>query len=130
MSADTQLQDAYQEWRRLAEAEGEAIRTSNWTAVHDCQAALQQLQPRIIRCTDEAQQEWTRLGADRSSKEKDLRSVVSGLIELEWRNNALLNVLNQAAKAEMGELEQAGQNLRRVQRSYAPARPAAWTSFS
>jgi hypothetical protein len=55
---------------------------------------------------------------------------VTGLIELEWRNNALLNVLYQAAKAEMGELEQAGQNLRRVQRSYAPARAAVWTSFS
>ena len=130
MSADTQLQDAYQEWRRVAEAEGEAIRNNNWPLVHDCQAALQQLQPRIIRCTEEAQHEWTQLGLDRTTKEKDLRSVVTGLIELEWRNNALLNVLHQTAKSEMGELEQAGQNLRRVQRSYAPARPAVWSSFS
>ncbi len=130
MNADTQLQDAYQEWRRVAEAEGEAIRTSNWSLVHDCQTALQRLQPRIIRCTEEAQQEWTRLGVDRSTKEKDLRSVVTGLIELEWRNNAMLNVLYQTAKSEMNELEQAGKNLRRVQRSYAPARPAVWTSFS
>jgi hypothetical protein len=130
MSADAQLQDAYQEWRRVAEAEGEAIRTNNWGRIHDCQSALQQLQPRIIRCTAEAQQEWHRLGVDRSAKEKDLRSTITGLIELEWRNNALLNVLSQSARAELQELDKAGQNLRRVQRSYAPARPAAWTSFS
>jgi hypothetical protein len=130
MSADAQLQDAYQEWRRLAEAEGEAIRASNWTVLHDCQSALQRLQPRIIRWTEEAQQEWQRLGADRSSKEQDLRTVISGLIEIEWRNNALLNVLYQAAKAESSELDQAGHNLRRVQRSYTQSPPAAWTSFS
>jgi hypothetical protein len=130
MSADAQLQDAYQEWRRLAEAEGDAIRTSNWHLVHNCQNALQQLKPRIIRCTDAAQHEWTRLGVDRAAKEEDLRRIVTGLIELEWRNNAMLSILYQTAKVEMGELERAGHNLRRVQRSYAPARPAVWTSFS
>ena len=130
MSADAQLQDAYQEWRRLAEAEGEAIRASNWTVLHDCQNALQQLQPRIIRWTEEAQHEWQRTGVDRSRKEQDLRTVIAGLIEIEWRNNALLNVLYQTAQAESCELDQASHNLRRVQRSYTQTRPAAWTSFS
>ncbi len=131
MSADAQLQDAYQEWRRLAEAEGEAIRTSNWGVLSDCQRALQQLQPRIIRWTEEAHQEWNRQGLDRSSKEQELRTVIAGLIEIEWRNNALLNVLYQSAKSEQAELDQAGHNLRRVQRSYAPpSQAAAWNSFS
>jgi hypothetical protein len=130
MNADAQLRDAYAEWRRLAETEGEAIRARDWQLLLDCQHALQQLQPRIIRYTDDAQHEWTRLGVDRSDREQGLRLVISELIELEWRNDALLNVVAQTARAEMNELEQASQNLRRVQRSYAPARPAAWTSFS
>lgn len=130
MSADAQLRDAYAEWRRLAEAEGEAIHARNWPQLLDCQNALQQLQPRIIRFTEAAQQEWTRLGVNRADREQDFRTVVSELIELEWRNNALLNVVTQAARVEINELEQAGQNLRRVQRSYAPNRPPAWTSFS
>ncbi len=131
MSADAQLQNAYQEWRRLAEAEGEAIRASNWSGLHDCQTALQQLQPRIIRWTGEAHQEWNRLGLDHASKQQELRTVIAGLIEIEWRNNALLNVLYQSTKAEQAELDQAGQNLRRMHRSYAqPCQPAAWNSFS
>jgi hypothetical protein len=49
MSADRDLQNSYREWRRLAEAEGEAIRAGNWMLVFDCQNVLRQLQPRIVR---------------------------------------------------------------------------------
>ena len=130
MSADSDLQSAYQEWHRLAEAEGEAIRSGDWLRVSDCQDALQQLQPRIIRAADLARQEWNHAGADPVEKENRVRATVRSLIELEWRNQALLDVHRRDAQEEMNRLEEAGRTLSRVRRIYAPVRPAAWTSFS
>jgi hypothetical protein len=130
MSAVHKLQDAYTEWRRLAETEGEAIRTRNWPLVADCQKALQQLQPQISHYLQDAQQEGTRLGLDCAAKEKSLRAVVAELIEIEQRSNTRLEVMRRDAQARLGQLEQAGRTLRQVQRSYAPAHPTAWTSLS
>jgi len=56
MSAGHELQNAYQEWRRIAEAEGEAMRQRNWPAVAECQNALEKLQPRIVQITNDTRQ--------------------------------------------------------------------------
>jgi hypothetical protein len=130
MSAENQLQDAYREWRRLAETEGDAIRNRNWPLVSDCQNALEQLQPQIVRFTQQAQEEWTRLGADRAGQEKSFRAMVAELIEIESRNKELLDQVRHEAQSRFGQLSQASHTLRQVQRSYAPAQPTAWTSFS
>jgi hypothetical protein len=132
MSAEQQLHEAYKEWRRLSETEGEAIRTRNWLLVADCQKALQQLQPLIFRHTGAAQEEWTRLGLDRAARENQLRTLVTELIEIESRNRELLQRMQQEAQAQVGQLERASHTLRQVQRFYAPpaSQPAAWTSFS
>jgi DNA anti-recombination protein RmuC len=130
MSADQQLQAAYAEWRRLAEAEGDAIRARNWNLATDCQNALRQLQPVIIRSSQEAQVDWARLGEDRDAKENHLRAVISELISIESRNNSLLNGMHDDAQARLNELKQAGHMLRRVHRLYGPPLTAAWNSFS
>jgi hypothetical protein len=130
MSAEHELNQAYREWRRLAETEGEAIRAGNWVLVADCQKALQQLQPRIQLHTREAQNEWTRLGLDRTAKDEHFRAMISELIQIESRNHELLRNMEQIARAQIGQLEQAGRMLRRVQQFYAPSRPAGWTSYS
>lgn len=130
MSADSDLQNAYHDWQRLAEAEGDAIRAGNWTRVSDSQSALEQLQPRISRCTELVREEWARLGLDRAEKEGAMRNIVKPLIELQRRNQALLDVHRRDAREKMGQLEEVGRTLLRIKRTYAPARPAAWTSFS
>ena len=130
MSADTRLHNGCKEWRRLAEAEGEAIRARDWGFVADCQKALQQLQPQIHRHLQDARQEWARSGSDAACKEESFRAAIAELIEIERRNGALLDVVRRAARAHLGELAQAGRTLRQVQRSYAPPQPSAWTSFS
>jgi hypothetical protein len=127
MSASYELHAIYQEWRRLAEAEREAIRVANWPAVTDCQSAIQKLQPRIMRCTEEARHEWSQVGANGA---EDFRKIIGEMIEIEEQNNVLLQDLSQVAKAQYRQLEQSGHNLRQVQRSYAPTPPPAWTSFS
>jgi hypothetical protein len=130
MSADAILQNAYVEWRRLAEAEGNAIRSGNWSAVADCQNALERLQSRILICANDARQEWIRSGADRSAKEESLCATIHELIQLERRNSAILDLARLTTGTQLEELSEARRVLRRVQRSYSPKPEAAWTSFS
>jgi hypothetical protein len=129
MNTDRDLQHSYQEWRRLAEAEGEAIRAGNWMLVFDCQNALRQLQPRIIRQTEAARREWTALGLDPGAMECELDSMIHVLIELESRNNSLINTRRCLGQEELAKLEQASLTLRRIQRCYVPALPRLATVF-
>jgi hypothetical protein len=130
ITADAALLEAYQDWRRLAELEGEAIGARDWTQVADCQNRLAALQPHIDRLTRQVREEWERSGLDRAEKENQLREIISGLIELETQNIAALTAAKQTARQRLDELDGARQNLRRVQRSYSPLRPAMWNSFS
>ncbi len=114
----------------MAEVEGDAIRNSNWRIVENCQHSLHELQPQIIRWTQEARNEWANLGRDVASEENSLRAIIGELIEIERRNCAWLNDVREATQTEFHQLEQCGQTLRQVQRSYAPLRAPAWSSFS
>jgi hypothetical protein len=130
MNTDRDLQHSYREWRRLAEAEGEAIRAGNWMLVFDCQNVLRQLQPRIVRQTEAARREWAALGLDPGAMEEEMEMMIHSLIELESRNNSLINARRCLAQEELAKLEQASLTLRRIQRSYAPAVPRLETFFS
>jgi hypothetical protein len=130
MNTDRDLQHSYQEWRRLAEAEGEAIRAGNWMLVFDCQNALRQLQPRIVRQTEAAHRECAALGLDPEAMEYEMDTMIHSLIELESRNNSLINARRCLAQEELAKLEQASLTLRRIQRCYVPAVPRLGTFFS
>jgi hypothetical protein len=130
MNANCDLKESYREWRRLAEAEGEAIRAGNWMLVFDCQNALRQLQPRIARQSEAARLEWANLGLDSGTMEKDLNTIIHSLIELERRNNSLIHARRALGQEELAKLEMASLILKRIQRSYAPANSASWNSFS
>ena len=130
MSAEQAFFDACREWRRITVAAGRAIHRRNWNFLHECQGFTQKLRPQVTRLAREARAEWKQSGADLAKKEKQIRVVVVELKELGERNVAWLQAARQAAQAERERLEQAGQNLKRVQQSYASTRPAAWTSLS
>jgi hypothetical protein len=130
ITTETALFEAYQDWHRLAELEGEAIEARDWTLVKDCQRRLSELQPRIIRLTNFTREEWKRAGADLAEKEKNLRQIVSGLIELELQNSTLLTAAKEGIRVKVDQLDLVRQNLKRVQRSYSPMRPAVFSSFS
>ncbi len=130
MSAEKALFEAYGEWHRLAEAEGKAIRLHDWNFLLECQRVIQKLQTKITPLTREARAEWKQSGTDLAAKEKKLNAVVSELIAMGERNKSGLKTAREAAKSEREQLEQASQNLKRLQHSYAAARPTAWSSFS
>lgn len=130
MNADAALAAACQEWRSLAETEGEAIRSLNWNLVAACQAALADLQTRLTQIHDAAKREWAQLGKARAEREAALRNVTSELIKLEKRNLALLGDARRSVQDQLDDLDQSRLNLKRIQRSYTVARPAAWNSYS
>lgn len=130
MNADAALAAACQEWRSLAETEGEAIRSLNWNLVAACQAALTDLQTRLTQIHDAAKREWAQLGKARAEREAALRNVTSELIKLEKRNLALLGDARRSVQDQLDDLDQSRLNLKRIQRSYTVARPAAWNSYS
>ncbi len=130
MSAQANLLELYRDWRRWTEAESEAIQAGDWRKVKFCQSAKSELQPQILRGTQDAQMECARSGSDRGAMEKTVRSIVNELIYLETRNGEFLAEQRAGTEAEMEEMGRSGRNLSRIQKSYAPGGPAAWESYS
>ena len=129
MSAKDRLFDTYAEWRRWTEEEGDAIRQSDWPKVHSCQRAKLELQPRILKFTDDARTETVGTGTRWEDIEKDLRREVASLIQMETRNGQVLDTVRRLAQAEQAELDRSRRQLQRV-RSYAPVRTSVWSSYS
>lgn len=129
MNAVHELIKAYAEWRRLAEAEGEAISARDWTRVTACQAGLQKLQIRISRLVPAARAAWAQPGADQNLRQK-LRTTVHDLLELARRNHALLTSLKESARLKLAELGRAGRNLKQIHHCYGWKGRATWSSLS
>jgi hypothetical protein len=130
VNIENELQNAYREWRRLAEAEGEAIRAGAWGFVRDCQEALRRLQSRLNPLVETARLRWDQLGPDGAPGREALRGVVAQLIDLERRNQARLQLHRRMLSDRRERLDQASRNLRQVQKSYARALPPKWSSLS
>jgi hypothetical protein len=130
MSLESALQEACAEWRRLAEAEGEAIRAANWPLVADCQSALRQLQDRLGSRVEEARCQWADLGPERAQREEGLRGSLAELLALEEQNLAWLASRRRWLSEQVDQLGRSSRNLRLIHQSYAPALPAGWTSLT
>jgi len=122
--------EAYREWRRLAEAEREAIKASDWSLLSAFQKALENIYRQISKLSSAAREEWAQSGCDRAAKEKLLDATIRELLVLGRGNQALLNGVREAAQARLKQLDQAGLNLQRIKHSYGFTPPPAWSSFS
>ena len=89
LNAERDLLAACREWRRLAEAEGQAIRIRNWALCAACQQALQQLRDRMSALMPAVRAEWRQSGAARAARMQTFDDAVHQLIELERRNHTL-----------------------------------------
>src|SRR5471032_979263 len=104
MNAEAAMLEDFQEWRRLAETEGEAIRRGDWKLLADCQNGLRELQGRILVHTAGARKEWAGQTLDCSDRENKLRQIVSGLEALELRNQGQLESRLKVAALKREEL--------------------------
>jgi hypothetical protein len=130
MSAFQELNGLYQEWRRLSEAEGEAIRRGEWPAVEQCQEAKYKLQSCITMATEVYQSDLAHPGGDPLDYDRQFRGIVADLIQLEERNGKWLEDQKRQAREQLEELARTSSNLRLVRRAYASGRSAAWSSYS
>lgn len=130
MIAKKNLFEAYETWSQLTQAESAAIEASDWARVAECQSSKQVLQKQIISLTESAQAECIETGLNSTHFERDLRPIINSLISMETRNAELIAVKRQAADVEKLGLDQASNNLRRVQKSYSPPTAAVWNSYS
>ena len=124
MSANAELLELYQEWKRLTEDEAAAIRASDWAEVRSCQEEKHELQPRIIRATDAAKKNPD------AGFDVRIRECINELILLETRNSQALGKRLEAAEREMSELDRTATRLKQVHKSYTGSRSAAWDQYS
>ena len=118
MSAEHELLRAYREWRRLAEAETKAIQTRNWHLLTDCHLAIRDYQTHIAGLTELARTEWQRAGFNWEKKSQALRALIADLMNLTRRNHDLLQQMLAIASDQLGQLGEAGKNLKRLRQSY------------
>lgn len=130
MNPGHDLDHAYSEWRRLAEAEGKAIRAGDWGFVADCQKALRHLQSVIDRISKSKPPESPRKDSSIVVPRLTSRATVLELIELQRKNLAVLQQRRERLSAHVEQLSRNGRNLRGIQRSYVTRPSSAWSSYS
>src|SRR5215472_1476154 len=99
MNPEEALRNLYREWQRLAQIEGEGIRNRNWALVSDCQKALHELQPHIVR-------------QSKAAPGNACQALLAELLELEHHNQRLLEQCRQVAFSQRTQLDQTRANLR------------------
>jgi DNA mismatch repair ATPase MutS len=131
MSARNDLLNLYREWSKLTEAEGLAIRSASWPEVQHYQDAKYQLQAQIVSATELVHAELALDPRQSQEVNREFRSLLAELIQLEQRNSQWLAEQRQNAEAEMAVVNQSSRNLRQVHKAYNKAcGAAAWNSYS
>ena len=129
LNAERDLLAAGREWRRLAEAEGEAIRTRNWELCSACQNTLQLLRERMTALLPTVRAEWARANGGGAARQQAFDDTLRRLIELECRNQTLIQSLREAARTKIQQLNEAKIKLKQLRRSYGFAHAPAQQSF-
>ncbi|HEX3799032.1 MAG TPA: hypothetical protein VH413_10055 [Verrucomicrobiae bacterium] len=125
MTAPENIASLLEEWRALSQDEAVAIRSAKWTSVREIQARKTELQKTLAA----ADANWS--AQNPAAAAKPFRKEVGHLISLEARNAELLAAQMRRARLEQQTFEQAGRNLRKIQRSYTRrAAFAAWQCYS
>jgi hypothetical protein len=130
LNAERDLFEACREWRRLAEAEGEAIRTGNWGLCAACQKSLQHLRARMSALMPAVRTEWRQSGAARAARMQAYDDTVHQLIKLERRNHTLIQAVRAATHNKLQQLNQTRIKLKQLRQAYGFAHGPAVHSFS
>jgi hypothetical protein len=130
MDAESQLEQACNDWQTLASVENEAIRGEDWPRLADCQQSIEALQPRITECLLETRAKWASLGSQGLARQARFRTRAAQLIQLEHHNSLLLEEVRQTTGLKLAQFQQASRTLRRLRASYVPAAPADWSTYS
>jgi len=119
MSARNELADILNELLQLTQEEGAAIAAALWPAVVRIQARKAALRHMLSAARGD------------QAATASLRGEAARIISLLARNGEALTAQLDRARARQKSIDQARQNLRRIQRSYLPRQKSlAWQSYS
>lgn len=130
MNTQEQLMKLYGRWGCLTTDEGEAIRAADWAKVARFQAEKWMIRNQIHATSSQLEAEIQAGRVDPSAIHKRIHYIVDELIGMEMENERALAEQRQLAQQEQWELQRSTQNLRRLQKAYAPAPGPAWDSYS
>jgi hypothetical protein len=129
MSSEGHLIGLLEEWRRLTDLEGQAIRSENWEIL----AAQQEQKKQLRRTLDQALEMSARTPSDTSRvnlREEKLQAMVSVLVALEKANLELLSSKSRNQQLEMDRANGTSFQLQGVRRAYGDAAASHWQSYS
>lgn len=129
MHTQYDLIELYSQWRRLTEAEGEAINQGRWQDVDHQQALKQELKDRILLATENWQSDYP-VRLTQAEYDRRFRAIISELIVMESANHATLCARREALQQERGRAGQTLQNLRGLNRTYGRQQQTCWHSYS
>lgn len=115
--------ELYAEWRRLTEAEAEAIEREAWDLLGEHQRAKAGLRDAIVQAE-------AACGPFEGDEEVRRRQVITELICLETRNHEAITRRRCAQQSEQAGLERRRQDLRRIQRTFGARHESVWQSYS
>jgi hypothetical protein len=130
MNAERELNEAYLDWRRLAESVGKCIEAGDWGQVAECQQAIRARQDRITELVPLVRDEGAKLGCDRTVKAATVNNTIMDLMSLVRRNQALLAMKKHAVCLKLDQVGLTVRNLRQIRRSYGGTRTACRTAFA
>jgi hypothetical protein len=130
VDATAELTQALAEWRRLTDAEREAIVSDNWNRVAEQQDRKKQLQAQVQHTLALARA-LPAAGTDSSwAPESELDSVIGELIAMERHNAELIVAKRSRRQAEAARMTRTLLDLQGVRRAYGSSRGPHWQSYS
>lgn len=127
----SELDEYYEAWRSLSEAEGLAIAVAEWPRVLATQGAKEVLMTRVVEAENRlraAIQGNPELGATAQSR---FRPMTEQLSELERANLRQVEAARASIQVEQDQLKGTASRLRRVKGAYSGATAnASWHSYS
>lgn len=116
------IESLLSEWRRLTEAEHDAIADDNWTQVHRQQRCKDELKARISSAVAALKEDVLNFAR--------FRPLVRELMTLETDNARLVALRREVAEGALAESGRAVGHLRGLSRAYGAAADANWSSYS
>lgn len=107
------------EWRRLAEAEGDAIRAGNWALAQDCQREQAQLRSALERLEGELEKGAAGKSEPNGGLRNGIREQFAGLIEVEKQNLAWVELHRERLTERLLTAEKSRVNLRKLRLTYS-----------
>jgi len=112
----TSLQDLYTRWATLTQAERDAIRAHDWTALSKRQNEKQALMGEISRPPQPSS--------------GTLKPLLTQLVKLEEESAVMLAEEKRLVIENQQALRHAGRTLQQVHQAYSAQRPPIWNSYS